>query len=79
MLPDSALLRDDPAYFRKLLRRGGLTYERASDLLGLDPRTIGNYARRGGWPYSVQYTLEVFAEITERKRFPVSPVETGIR
>lgn len=79
MLPDSALLKDDPAYFKKLLRRGGLTYERASEVIGVDARTIGNYARRGKWPYAVQYALEVYAEITERKRFPVKAVISEIR
>lgn len=79
MLPDSALLKDDPQYFRRLLRRCELTYAKAGELLGVEGRTIANYVKRGGWPYAFQYTLEVLAHMKEMKRFHFQPVETEIR
>lgn len=79
MLPDPLLLRDEPIYFRKLLRRCGLTYDKAGELLGCEGRTIANYVKRGGWPYAFQYTLEILAHMKEMKRFHVQPVISEIR
>lgn len=57
----------DPAYYRRLLERAGLSQSEAARVIGVDGRTMRGYvtdnegARRGPVPYPVQVTLELLA------------------
>jgi hypothetical protein len=60
VLPDAKLHRPrDYIYFRKLLRACRFkSYRIAAKALGLGRRTVAEYGRRGGFPYTVQFYLE---------------------
>ena len=67
MKPNASHHDPRPDYLRALLADAGLSQRAASELLGVDQRTMRYYLaaedaqRRAPAPYCVQYALEVLA------------------
>lgn len=61
-LPDAGLHRSDPNYLRELLAAANLSQRAAARLIGIDERSMRNYASgKREIPYVLQYCLEVLA------------------
>lgn len=75
--PNASEYDASPEYLRELLARAGLSQERAANQLGIAARTMRSYlddkdARTA--PYSLQYCLEVLAELASDD---VKPSKSG--
>lgn len=62
MKPDANQHNPDPAYLRDLIKRAGLTQNRAADQIGISTRAIRYYVSgQRTAPYPVQFALEALA------------------